>query len=137
MERNNGSQGAQGIEEKGVPHRLTEQTRQRIGVRGTDARGEHLERVGLAGPSYRKYQGENMLGFIKVLAARARRSADEAGQNLVETALIIGIVSIVLVGAFMATNIDAAMTDVADQVICIAQSGTWTPGAAGTAGTCS
>ena len=76
------------------------------------------------------------MGFLKtaVMSAFYRLRA-EAGQNLVETALIIGIVSIVLVGAFMTADLQAAVVDVAQRVACEARNGTWAENAAG-AGTC-
>ena len=77
-----------------------------------------------------------MLAYLKTVAASAfHRLREEAGQNLVETALIIGIVSVVLVGAFMATDIQAQVIDVAQEVACTARNGTWVE-AAEAAGTC-
>ncbi len=63
-------------------------------------------------------------------AKRAMRSvrrfvADEVGQNLIETALIIGVVSLVLVLGFMQTNVFGAVQDVGNHVVCEAQGGTW------------
>ncbi|MFN8637956.1 MAG: hypothetical protein U0360_00505 [Dehalococcoidia bacterium] len=63
--------------------------------------------------------------------------ADEVGQNLIETALIIGVVSLVLVLGFMNTGVLGAVQDVGKSVVCEAQGGTWTAGTKGTAGTCS
>lgn len=59
-----------------------------------------------------------MLGFIKALAARARLFAEEAGQNLVETALIIAVVSVAVVTTLVATNLDTWVGNVADAAVC-------------------
>ncbi len=65
------------------------------------------------------------MGYIKALASRMRRLADEAGQNIVETALIIGVISVVIVGTFMASDIDAAIQDVAGNAACVMGDGTY------------
>lgn len=57
------------------------------------------------------------MGYIKALAARARLVAEE-GQNLVETTLIIAVISIVLVAGFNAAGVAAAVTNTADGIIC-------------------
>ncbi len=75
------------------------------------------------------------MGFIKALAARTRLFAEEVGQNLVETALIIGVVSVVLIGTITATNVDAEVSEIAKGAVCTLSGGTWQAGGAGTAGT--
>ncbi len=73
----------------------------------------------------------------RTLRAVRRFVADEVGQNLIETALIIGVVSVVLVLGFMGTGVLAAVEDVGKSVVCEAQGGNWKAGAAGTKGGCS
>ncbi len=75
---------------------------------------------------YAKQVGRKLGRFVR----------EEVGQNVIETALIIGVVSLVLVLGFLNTGVLGAVQDVGKSVVCEAQGGTWTKGAAGTAGSC-
>lgn len=57
---------------------------------------------------------------VKFVASwvRAHFGANDAGQNMVETALIIGLMSLVLVVAFVTTGITDNIADLAAQVAC-------------------
>lgn len=59
---------------------------------------------------------------------------DESGQNVIETALIIGVVSLVLVLGFMQTNVLGAVTDIGEQVACEVTGNQWNPAAPGAVG---
>jgi Flp pilus assembly pilin Flp len=50
---------------------------------------------------------------------------DESGQNMVETALIIGVVSLVIVFAFLTTDITTGIGNLSRQVACEVDGGVW------------
>lgn len=62
-----------------------------------------------------------MTAYVKMVAdyIRAPFVGDDAGQNMVETALIIGLMSLVLVVAFVTTGITTAVGNLAEQVACV------------------
>ncbi len=60
---------------------------------------------------YAKQVGRKLGRFVR----------DEVGQNVIETALIIGLVSLVLVLGFMGTGVLAAVTEVGREVTCQVQ----------------
>ena len=61
-----------------------------------------------------------MTAYIRMVAdfARAGLGGNDDGQNLGETALIIGVISLVLVLGFMTSGITQSMTDLATKVAC-------------------
>ena len=54
--------------------------------------------------------------------------SNDAGQNMVETALIIGTITLVIVAAFLTTGIELSMANLAGEVACSVQGGAWTDG---------
>ncbi len=77
-----------------------------------------------------------MFGFLKTAVMSAfYRVREEVGQNLVETALIIGVVSVVIIGVITASDVDAQVQEVTEGIICTLSGGTWDPGTANTTGT--
>ncbi len=78
-----------------------------------------------------------MFRYAKQLGRELGRLVrDEIGQNLIETALIIGVITLVLVFGFLTTDITAAVGNVSKQVACEIQGGIWTGDAAGNTGSC-
>ena len=51
------------------------------------------------------------------VAARFVRVSDDEGQGMVEYALIIGVISIILIAAFLTTGIEGAITGLANEII--------------------
>ncbi len=71
-----------------------------------------------------------MLRYAKRVGQKLGRFVrEEVGQNVIETALIIGVVSLVLVLGFMGTDIQAQVTDLGREVACEVQGGVWTENA--------
>lgn len=64
---------------------------------------------------YAKQMGRKLGRFVR----------DENGQNLIETALIIGVISLVLVLGFLTTDIQAAVKDVSNEAACEIRGGEW------------
>ena len=51
------------------------------------------------------------------VAARFIRVSDDEGQGMVEYALIIGVISIILIAAFLTTGIEGAVSGLATTII--------------------
>ena len=52
----------------------------------------------------------------------------DRGQNMIETALIIGVISLVLVGAFLLGGIQAGITDLSNRAACLINGGSYSAG---------
>ncbi len=76
-----------------------------------------------------------MTAYAKIVGdfVRAHFGSNEAGQNMVETALIIGTISLVIVFAFLTSNIDNVIGNLANQVACEVSGGDWATTAANNA----
>jgi Flp pilus assembly pilin Flp len=74
-----------------------------------------------------------MTGYVKMVGdfVRSHFVRNDAGQNMVETALIIGTISLVIVAAFTMSDVTAAIGNLANQVVCQVQGGSWSPGQPG------
>jgi Flp pilus assembly pilin Flp len=57
--------------------------------------------------------------------ARHYVGGSDNGQNMVETALIIGVISIVIVGLFLTAGLQTGITNLSAQVACEIQGGDW------------
>jgi Flp pilus assembly pilin Flp len=58
----------------------------------------------------------------------------ELGQGMVEYTLIVGTISLVIVAAFLTTNIGTSISELASEISCSISGGTWTAGTPGTCG---
>jgi Flp pilus assembly pilin Flp len=71
------------------------------------------------------------------VASVVRRFADDRGQDFIEYALILGVISLVIIAAFLLSGVKDQVTNLSTHIACSLQGKTWTEGGVGVAGTCS
>lgn len=79
-----------------------------------------------------------MTAYVTMVSdfARAYLGGNDNGQNMVETALLIGVISLVLVFAFITSNIEVGITNLANRAACDITGGNWAGGLGNAVGTC-